>query len=151
ELLVNKRIVEKECKEKGIEVLPVEVETALDQDCAQLGVDRKLFVTQVLKQYKKTEFEWKEDLLKPRLMMTKFWQGRVQASEEELHQAFERHYGEKIECRILLYGKDQEKNVFKGFEQIRNSDEEFERAARTQPTPHLAANGGSIQPITRFS
>src|ERR1700682_4461100 len=83
--------------------------------------------------------------------MAKLCQGRVQGTEEDLHQAFERHYGEQSEARILLSGNDQTKNVYKIFEQVRSSDEEFERAARSQPNPHLAANGGSIQPISRFS
>ena len=34
---------------------------------------------------------------------------------------------------------------------MRNSDVEFERAARSQPNPHLAATGGQVKPVSRHS
>ncbi len=150
ELLINKRIIEQSCREKGIEVGPVEVDAAMDQDCKDLGVDRKIFIEQMLRQYKKTLYEWKEDVLKPRLLMSKYCQDRVQISDEDLRQAFERHYGEKVKVRILLYPKDQDRIALQVFEKVRNSEEEFERASRTQPNPQLAAKGGEIQPIVHF-
>jgi hypothetical protein len=151
ENLVNHRIIEHACREKGIEVTVPEVEAALDQDCADLGVDRKTFVQQVLRQYKKTLYEWKEDVVRPRLLMTKLCRDRVQVSEEELHQVFESHYGEKVDVRILLYDKKDPKTAFKVFEQVRNDDAAFEHAARTQPTAQLAAKGGEVLPVSHFS
>lgn len=151
ELLVNKKIIELSCKQRGVEVATPEVEAALDQDCADLGVGRQVFVEQVLRQYKKTLYEWKEDVIRPRLMLTKLCRDRVQVTEEDLRQAFESHYGEKVEVRILLYPKDQQKVLYKIYETIRNSDEEFERAARAQPNSQLAMTGGAVKPICRFS
>jgi hypothetical protein len=150
DLLINKRIIEKECREKGIDVVPVEVEAAFDSDCRELGVDKKVFVDQMLHQYKKTLYEWKEDVLKPRLLMGKYCQDRVTVTEEDLHQAFERHYGEKVQVRILLYPPDQARNAEKTFAEVRNDDDAFAEAARHQPNPQLAAKGGEIQPITHF-
>ena len=151
ELLINRKIIEHTCREKGIEVQAVEVDAALDQDCRELGVDRKVFVDNVLHQYKKTLYEWKEDVLKPRIMMSKYCKDRVEVTEEDLHQAYERHYGEKIETRILLYPPQQKQMAYKIWEAVRNNDEAFDQEARKQPNPQLAAKGGEILPITHFS
>jgi len=151
ELLVNKKIVELSCKQRGVEVSVAEVEEALDQDCSDLGVDRKTFFEQVLRQYKKSLYEWKEDVIRPRLLLTKLCRDRVQVTEEDIHQAFESHYGEKVDVRILMYPKDQQKVLYQLYDQIRSSDEAFDRAARQQPNPQLAMNGGAVKPICRFS
>lgn len=150
ELLINKVIVEHCCREKGIDVGPVEVDAALDQDCKDLGVDRKLFIDNVLRQYKKSLYEWKEDVLKPRIMMSRYCQDRVQVSEEDLRQAFERHYGEKIKARILLYPLNTP-NLSKIWEEVHNNAEAFDQQARKQPNLQLAQKGGEIQPITHFA
>src|SRR5262249_47053434 len=60
ELLVNKRIIEQCCKEKGIQVTAAEVDSALAEDLKGMGVNLKDFVDQVLKHYNKTLYEWKE-------------------------------------------------------------------------------------------
>jgi parvulin-like peptidyl-prolyl isomerase len=150
ENLVNKLIIEHACREKGIEVTPAEVDAAFKEDCKGLNVTPQLFVDQVLRQYKKTMYEWKEDVLKPRLLMGKLCQDRVQVSEDEIQKAFETKFGEKIEVRILLYPKD-DRSIHQVYERIRNSDEEFERAARTQPNSQLAMSGGKVGPIARHS
>jgi hypothetical protein len=151
ELLINRKIIEKACAEKGITVTPAEVEAALIDDCGKLGIDRKVFLDQVLKQYKKTLYEWKEDVLRPRLLLGKLCRDRVQVSDEELHQAFEAEYGEKVDVRVLLYPKDQRSVLMNIYQHVRGNDEEFQRAARNQPNAQLAMKGGEVQPICRYS
>jgi parvulin-like peptidyl-prolyl isomerase len=153
EHLVNRRIIDHACQQKGIEVTEAEVDAALDADCRDLGVDRKQFLDTVLKQYRKTVYEWKEDVLRPRLLLGKLSSTRVQVSEDEIQKAFESKYGEKVEVRILLYpkGPGQERVVTQIYEQVRTSDVEFDRAARSQPNSNLAMNGGKIPPICRHS
>jgi len=151
QLLINRRIIEQACQEKGIAISPAEVEASIDKDCAELGVDRRTFVTQVLKQKNISLYEWKEDAVKPRLMLAAFCKDRIEVSEDDAQQAFESHYGSKVDVRIILFPREQRQIAFKVHEQVRGSEEEFERAARSQPNPHLAATGGQVKPVSRFS
>src|SRR5262249_11901797 len=75
--IVNKRIIEVACHRKGITVTDEEVEAALRDDLTAIRVSREAFVGQVLKQYGKTLVEWKEDVLRPRLLLAKLGYGRV--------------------------------------------------------------------------
>lgn len=151
ELLVNKRIIEHACEETGIAVTAAEVEAALDQDCGLMKINRTEFLNRVLKQYGKTLYEWKEDVLKPRLMLQKYCQNRVQTTDEDIKNAFDSQYGEKIECRIIIWPKEEKRIALNEYDTIRKSEEGFSRKASTQAISHLAAVGGRIMPIARHA
>lgn len=148
--LINKRIIEHAAKLKGIEITAAEVEAALAADLAGLGVSKSEFVSRILKAYGKTLYEWKEDVIRPKLMMTRLCRGRVTVSNEDLVNAFQAHYGEKVDCKIIMYPAADKHNVLhKIWPKIRNDEKEFDHYARTQPSPSLASVGGHIKPIGR--
>jgi PPIC-type PPIASE domain len=152
ELLVNKRIIELACKERNIEVTAAEVEAALEENLSGLSVSREVFVKEVLKGYKKTLYEWKEDVLRPKLLMTKLVRDKVTSTEEDLRKAFEAYYGEKVECRLILYPKSEENRARAEYPSIRDSEEAFAQKAKQQASPHLAAVGGKLdKPLGRYT
>jgi hypothetical protein len=151
ELLVNKRIIEHACKQRGIEVTQGEIEAALNEDLKSLHVNLRDFEDKILKQYHKSLFEWKEDVIKPKLLMTKLCRDRVKATEKDFEDAFQAHHGEKIECRMILFPTSELQRVRNMYGKLRDSEEEFDRAARQQATPSLASSGGKIRPISRNS
>jgi hypothetical protein len=154
ELLVNKRIIELACKAKGIEVSAAEVEAALAEDLKSMGnLPLQEFVDKVLKRYNKSLFEWKEDVIRPKLALTKLCraQDRVHVTDKDLHDAFEAYFGEKVDCRMILYPPDQKRIAMQQYAELRRSEADFERCARQQATPSLAMHGGAIEPIRRHT
>lgn len=149
--LINKKIIETACQQRGIEVTAAEVDAALAEDIKGLKVNVKDFVHKVLKQYGKTLYEWKEDVLRPKLYMTKLVRDRVQVTEEDLQKAFEAYYGEKMDCRIIMWPSSEKKVAFEMYGKIRSDPVEFDRAARSQASPNLAATGGQIRPIGKYT
>jgi hypothetical protein len=149
--LVNLKIIEHACKEKKITVTNEEVEAAMDADLLQLHVDRSTFVKQFLKKYNKTLFEWKEDVIRPRLMLSKLGGIDIKVTDEEMHKAFDAMYGEKVQCRIIIWantpGVSGQAAALRAYDSIRKSEAEFDRAARNQSIPGLAAVAGKITPI----
>jgi PPIC-type PPIASE domain len=149
--LVNKRIIEHVCQEKGIEVTPAEVDADLAETVKGLAVNKHDFVNHLLKNYQLTLYEWKEDVIKPRLLLTKLCRGRVQATEEDLQKAFEAYHGEKLKCRLIMWPPEEKSRVFMLYPKLRDSEEEFDRAARQQANPKLAASGGKIEAFGRHT
>jgi hypothetical protein len=146
--LVNRRIIEKACREKGIEVTEAEVEAELATMIKPLGVvTLKDFEEKILKPRKTTLYEWKEDSVRPSLMMKKLCRDRVQVTDDDLHKAFQAWYGDKVECRIILWPKSEKKVALAAYGKIRDSEEEFDRAARSQASARLASSAGHIEPI----
>jgi hypothetical protein len=151
ELFVNKRIIEHACRQRGIEVTDTEVEAALTEELKQMQVSLKDFVEKILKKYEKSLFEWKEDVIRPRLAMTKMCKDRIQVTDEDFRNGFEAYYGEKVDCRLIVYPPGEEKFALNQYADLRKSDEEFDRISKQQASATLAATGGRITPIGRHT
>lgn len=150
ELLVNKMIIEHECKKKGVTVTDKELEAALMDDLAGLSIKKEEFVKVVLPRYGKTLYEWMEDVVRPRLLLTKLCRDRVKVDEADLKMQFEREYGEKRRVQMIMWPPtDDLKAIEKAYGELRKSQEEFDRAARAQGNAGLAAAAGHIKPIGR--
>ena len=150
ELFVNRKIIDHACKQLNVTVTPEEVEAAINDDLVIMNLDRATFVKQFLmKQYNKTLFEWKEDVIKPRLLLTKLCLHEVTVTDEDVKRAFEARYGEKVKCRMILWPKGQEKFAYQVYDKLRTSEAEFDQAARHQASSVLSAHGGNIDPLGR--
>jgi parvulin-like peptidyl-prolyl isomerase len=151
ELLVNKRIIEHACRENGIEVSEAEIQAAFAEDLHGMGdIQPGDFVNKVLRQYKKTLYEWKEDVIRPKIAMTKLCQklNRVHVTDEDLRIAYDAYYGEKVDCLMIMWPLAEKNLVLNQiYGKIRDDEKEFDRAARMQASSQLASKGGRIPPI----
>ena len=147
-LLINKIIIEEACREKGIEVTPAEIEASLADDLKGMGgITQADFVNRILKQYKKTLFEWKEDVIRPKLLLSKLVHDRIKVTDEDVQAAYNAYYGEKVSCRIIFWPKGEEQIARNQYASIRDNEDEFVRKATMQANSQLAANGGRLPPI----
>lgn len=151
EFLVNRTIIDHECKAKGITVTDAEVEAQLVEDLRSMGITRvEDFVNQILRRFNKTLYEYKEDVIRPKLAMIKLVRPTITVTEQDERDAFEAHYGPKVHCRMIVLPKgmsDREKLEL--WTKISSSAEEFDKAASSQFLPALAAKGGDAPPIHR--
>ena len=143
-LLINKIIIEEACKAKGIDVTPAEIEAAFAQDLASMNVTAETFVNGILKQCKKSLYEWKEDVVRPKLLMSKLVRDRVTVSEEDIHAGYEAYYGEKVECQMIYWPLREKEIARKEYGKISKDDDEFQRAAKLQANSRLAATAGHL-------
>jgi parvulin-like peptidyl-prolyl isomerase len=150
-LLLNKRLLDKVCAEHNVRVTAAEIEAALAEDLKGLGMDKAVFLKKVLENYKKNLYEWKEDVICPRIQMTRLIQGRVSVSNDELHKAFDTVYGEKVECRIIMWPKGQDQQALKEYASLRDSEAAFANKAMHQQISELAGVGGKLRPISRYT
>jgi len=153
ELLVNRRIIEWEAAKRGVVLSPQEIETAKKEYVGKLGIANITvadFVKHVLPKRNLTEFSWVEDVIKPELAMAKMCRSRIKVSDEELRKAFETQFGEKRALKIILWRKDEFRIAEKQWAEARQSDANFDKIARAQYTPGLAAAAGKVAPIGRY-
>lgn len=155
DLLINKIIIENEAKRLGITVTETEMEAAFLTDLEGLsdgGIKKGDFVNIVLPKYNKTLYEWMEDVIRPRLLLTKMITGKIQVSEEDITIQFEREFGEKREVQIIMWPKgDDPKTLTAIWEKIRGDQKEFDSVARQMANPSLAASAGRIKPISKHT
>src|SRR6266851_6085384 len=153
ELMVNRRIIDLACQKKGIVITDDEVEAALAEDIKSMNVSSvKDFVNGVLKRYQKTLYEWKEDVIRPKLALAKLCRDQVKVTEEELRNAFEAHHGEKVECQMIMWPTSEKNHVFNEFyAKIRDNEKEFDLATTRQASSLLASKGGHVEPFGRHT
>jgi hypothetical protein len=147
DFVVNRKIVEMECAAKGITVDDSEVRVQLDNDLRAFGnISEKDFVSSILRRYNKTLFEWKEDVIRPKLMIAKLVRPTIKVSEDELHKAFQARYGPKVQVRLLVMQKDNPR-MFDIWSRASKGRAEFLAEAKGQFLPALAAREGEVPPI----
>ncbi len=152
DFLINRRIIDKECQAHGISVTPAEIEAGLADDLKKLGgIDMKVFEKDFLGPYNKSVYEWREDVVRPRLLMAKLCRDRVKVAEEDVRQAFDSEYGEKLEGRMILWPTDQTRYAMMQYTRIRDNSAAFDEMAQHQSSSTLAAKGGKIGPFGRGS
>jgi hypothetical protein len=151
DLLVNKKIIELEAARRGVSVTPVEIKAGLDEDLRGLGISLKDFEDRMLPHYHKSLFEWVEDVVKPRLLLTKMCHDRVKVTDDDLKRAFENKYGERRQAKVICWNKDDLRAAERQWGEARKGDVEFDRIAKQQADPSLASAGGLVAPIGRYS
>jgi hypothetical protein len=144
EFLINKRIIDKECARHGLSVTAEEIDRALAEDVRKLNVDVKTFVKEWLEPHKQSLYEWREDVIRPRLLLARLCQDRVKVTEEDVQHAYQAEYGEQVECKIILWPPDQTRFAMGEYTQIRDNPDLFEEKAKHQACSSLAATGGRI-------
>jgi hypothetical protein len=152
EYLVNRRIIEMACQQRGITVTDAEVDAQMKEDIKSFGgtITEQQFVDVILKRYNKTLYEWREDVIRPKLALSKFCRGQITVTEQDLQNAFEAKYAERIKCRMIVL--PQEMGLHKASDlwvKVKASDAEFDQVASSQFIPQLAARKGEIPDIHR--
>jgi hypothetical protein len=149
ELLCNKKIIETEAARRGITVTAVEVSAGLEEDLRGLGIALKDFEKHVLPKYNKSLYEWVEDVIKPKLFLTKMCKDRVKVSDEDIKKEYENRFGERRQAKIICWSKEDLRAAQQQWDSARKGDAEFDSIAKQQADANLAAACGLVKPIGR--
>lgn len=132
EALVNRRIIDKACKDHGIVVTEADINAQIADDLKMLGgknITEKEFVDSILKRFNKTLFEWKEDIIRPRLAMAELARRTITIGEEDIRQAFEVKHGAKVQCRLIVLSMRDQGKWSEIYEEVKANEEAFARYA----------------------
>lgn len=149
EFMINRKIVEMECRKYNISATNQEVETRFQQDLKSFGtpITEQEFVNSILRRFGKTLYEWKEDVIRPKLMMEKLVKSTVTITEKDVREGFEARYGPKVECRMIVFDKGMFKVATQVWDNARKGRAFFLDEARKQFIPNLAQTEGKVPAI----
>lgn len=149
---VNMKVIDGIAKKHNIVVTEAEIEADIEQTCSKIGVPKKDFVEKVLKdRYGKSIDEWRYDVVKPRLILTHLCREELKLDDEELKKIYENFYGERIQCQVIMFTKEQRQYVTRIYDELRKNPVKFDEEARGQFNSQLAATKGIVDPIGRNS
>ena len=150
EFMLNRKIVEMECQKYNIIATNAEVEDRFQQDLKSFGthLTQTEFVNSVLKRFGKSLYEWKEDVIRPKIMMEKLVKQSVKITDKDVQEGYDARYGPKVDCRMIVC--DPKANILhvqKTWEEARKGGAFFLAEARKQFIPNLASAEGKIPAI----
>ncbi|MBN9523462.1 peptidylprolyl isomerase [bacterium] len=149
ESLVNLRIVHAEAAKRNLTATPEEIEATLVDNLKAINIEKADFVKTILPKAKKTLEEYVEDEIRPTILLRKMCKDKVQVTDDDLKKAFDRHFGEKREAKIIMWQPGQFRQAQRDWEKAREGDAQFDQVARAQFDPNLASGAGKVSPIGR--
>ena len=149
--LVNKLIIERTCHDRGITVTDAEVDVALADEIAGMKVNQREFVEKVLREKHKSLYEWREDVLRPKLLMTKLLRDTATVQDADVRLAFESVYGERVYCQAIMLPLSEEEQLKDVYGTLIKDPVEFSRVARTHNSKAMLAVGGMLEPFGHHS
>lgn len=148
--LINRVIIQQECEKRGVTVTEDEVTREIVRIAKKFNLDPAQWCQMLLAERNMTEDHYRKSVIWPMLALKKLAGEQVEITEEELHQAFRRNYGERVKARIIVC-RDL-RHAQKVWEEARKHPEEFEKLAQEHSIdPNSRSLGGVVPPIPQFS
>jgi hypothetical protein len=153
EALINHRIVDIACQGRGIRITDAEVNAMLAEDLKGFGnISLADFESKLLKPRNTNLYQWREDVIRPKLALTQYCRDRVKVTDWDITKAYENRYGPKVQCRMIMVPKNdpQARHVYELWTKVSKDAAAFDEAARHQSVPELAARAGEVPPICKY-
>jgi len=151
ETLINRALIEQALKAQKKEVTAAEIDQEIDSVAGRFGIGRDAWLRTLDKERGISPYQYARDVIYPSVAMRKLSEDRVQVTEEDLKQAFETHYGDKLRCRLIMVDKlGKAQDIW---EALRKNPAGFEKIAQEQSMDLATRSLGGLlgEPITRHA
>ncbi len=150
ESMINRAIIQLACEDAGITITEAEVEEEIIRIAKQFNIPTETWVQMLQSERNISPDQYKRDVIWPMLALKRLAGNKVEVSEEDLHNAFVRHYGSRVKCRMIMC--DNVRRANEVWEKARLKPNDFHRLAREHSVdPTSRAMEGSVPPIARYS
>jgi parvulin-like peptidyl-prolyl isomerase len=144
--LVNKRLIEHHCRNRGVAVTEAEINAEVERMAKRFKLAADQWLELLKNQRGVTPGEYKRDILWPTLALRKLAAKDIAATDEELSKAYETRYGAAVNARLIVVSDEQKANELQ--RQLATQPDDFARLAMQHSEDvNSASIGGMIQPI----
>ena len=151
ETLINRALIEQALKAAKQEVTAAEIDQEIDSVAARFGIARQQWLQTLDKERGVSPFQYARDVIYPQIAMRKLCEGRVQVTDEDVKEAFESHYGDKLRCRLIMV--DSLSKAQAVWEELKKNPGGFEKVAQEQSMDLATRSLGGLlgEPINRHA
>ncbi|MEM8864794.1 MAG: peptidylprolyl isomerase, partial [Planctomycetota bacterium] len=147
ESLVNKRLIEHRCRNRGITVTDADIEAEVDRIAKRFKLDREQWLGLLEKERGVKPEEYKRDILWPTIALRRLAGTEIQVTQDELLRAYETRFGPKVQVRLIVLSDG--KRAAQLQRQLAARSDDFARVAMQESEDvNSASIGGLIQPIS---
>jgi parvulin-like peptidyl-prolyl isomerase len=146
EAMVNKRLIEHHCRNRGITITTTEIEAEIDRMAKRFKLGREQWLGLLQDERGVTAEEYKRDILWPTIALRKLAAEDLTVSEEEINKAYETRYGDAVQARLIVVASQERAEQLQ--KQLTATPDDFPRLAMQESLDvNSASIGGLIQPI----
>ena len=148
ESLVNRRLVDKHCRERGVTVTQQEIDEEIDRIARKFSLPKDKYLSLLEKDRGIKPKQYGQDIVWPTLALRKLAAAQLTVSEQELNDAYESQFGPAVKARLIVF--DERAQAQKILAEAKARPEEFGALARKHSKDvNSASANGLIQPIRK--
>lgn len=147
--LINRMIIQQECERRNIKVTDAEVQQEVVRIAGKFNLAVEMWYQMMQSERGLTVEQYHRDVIWPMLALKKLAGAEINVTPEELQNAFEEHYGPRVQARWIVLDGNLRHNT-QILDQVQSHPEDFSRLAQEHSIdPSSRALGGVIPPIRR--
>lgn len=148
--MINRAVIQLACEGAGVVVTQAEVEGEITRIAKQFNIPVATWLQMLQTERNITPEQYSTDVIWPMLALKKLAGDKVEVSEEDMHKAFVRNFGPRVEVKIIMLDNHRRANDV--WQKASLNPQDFERLAREHSIdPTSKAMNGSVPPIARYS
>lgn len=148
ESMVNRRLIDKHCRSRGISVTQQEIDAEIDRIARKFSLPKDQYLKMLAKEREIKPEQYGKDIIWPTLALRKLAAAQLTVSPEELAEAYEAQFGPAVKARLIVL--DTQAEAQKVLAMARANPGEFGALARKYSKDvNSASANGLIQPIRR--
>jgi parvulin-like peptidyl-prolyl isomerase len=151
ETLIHRTLIDQALRSRKLEVTAADIDQEIDTVAQRFGIGREGWLRTLDKERGISPVQYARDIIYPALALRKLCSGRVTVTSDDMKNAFEAQYGEKLRCRMILVDKLPTARAI--WEQLRQNPGGFEKIAQEQSMDSGSRSLGGLlgEPITRHA
>ncbi|MAT14235.1 MAG: peptidylprolyl isomerase [Planctomyces sp.] len=150
ETLINRKVIETACEQKGVQVTEAEVNEEIVTIAKRFQLEPDSWLQMLQAERGLTPLQYKRDVIWPMIALRKLAGDSIQLTEADIQEAFVRDYGPRVKARLIMCNKQREASQI--WSKVKETPSEFGRYAREYSVePNSKALDGQIPPISKYS
>jgi foldase protein PrsA len=152
ETLIARKLIEQALRAKHLDVTAAEINAEIDNVARTMaGVGREAWLRSLDKERGISPVQYARDIIYPSIALRKLAAPLVTVTEQDMNDAFEAQFGDKLRCRIIMCDKLQQAKEI--WERLKNNPAGFEKEAQDHSIDMTSRSLGGLlgEPITRHA
>ncbi len=150
--LIARRLIEQALKARKLEVTGAEIDAEIENVAQTMaGLGREAWLRTLDKEKGISPAQYAKDIIYPSIALRKLATPRVQVTQQDMNDAFEANYGERLHCRIIMCST--QRNAVEIWEELKKNPGGFEKLAKERSTDTATRSLGGLlaEPIARHA
>lgn len=150
ENIINRAIIQQECRTRGVEVSEAEVKAEVNRIAKRFRLATDQWYSMLQAERGLSPQQYERDVIWPMLALKKLAGNQVKISPEDIDRVYIRDYGPRVQAKMIML--DDLRRAQEAHQKVLQRPDDFEKLAQEYSIePNSRSLGGAIPPIRRYA